>query len=104
QKALGVALINRQFSVQVFGSVDKAIGGYFKFWGGSRAEVVGVVEDGRYRSLTEDQQPAMFFSFLQHPQSGTWIVVRSQRDPQEVAAEVMRTMRGLARGLPFNIA
>ncbi|HEY2860616.1 MAG TPA: ABC transporter permease, partial [Terracidiphilus sp.] len=53
-----VALINRQFAVKVFGSVDKAIGGHFKFWGGNRAEVVGVVEDGKYRSLTEDQMPA----------------------------------------------
>jgi predicted permease len=98
-----VAVVNREFATKVFGSVNKAIGGYFKFWGGSRAEVVGVVEDGRYRSLTEDQQPAMFFSFLQHPQSGTWIVVRSQRDPQEIAAELMRTMRGLDRGLPFSV-
>ena len=59
-----MALVNRQFAVKVFGSVSKAIGGHFKFRGGKRAEVVGVVEDGKYRTLTEDQQPAMFFSFL----------------------------------------
>ena len=50
-----VALVNRQFAVKVFGSVDKAVGGHFKYWGGERAEVVGVVENGRYRTLTEDQ-------------------------------------------------
>ncbi|HEY4974692.1 MAG TPA: FtsX-like permease family protein, partial [Steroidobacteraceae bacterium] len=43
-----VALVNRTFALKVFGSVDKAIGGHFKFWGGTRAEVVGVVEDGKY--------------------------------------------------------
>ena len=78
--------MNRQFAVKVFGSVDKAIGGHFKFWGGTRAEVVGVVEDGKYRTLTEDQQPAMFFSFQQQQSSGTWLLVRSNRDPQEIAA------------------
>ena len=60
-----MALVNREFAVKVFGSVNKAIGGHFKFWDGQRAEVVGVVENGKYRSLTEEQRPAMFFSYLQ---------------------------------------
>ena len=34
QRAPKVALVNRQFAVKVFGSVDKAVGGHFKFWGG----------------------------------------------------------------------
>jgi predicted permease len=102
-KAPTVAVVNREFATKVFGSVDKAVGGHFKFWGGNLAEVVGVVEDGKYRTLTEDQQPAMFFSFLQHQQSGTWLVVRSQRDPQDIAAALERAMRGLDRGLPYTI-
>jgi predicted permease len=98
-----VVVVNQQFARKVFGSVGKAIGGHFKFWGGNRAEVVGVVENGRYRTLTEDQQPAMFFSFQQHPSSGTWVVVRSKRDPQDIAGALERAMRGLDTGLPFNI-
>lgn len=98
-----VALINRTFAVKVFGSVDKAIGGHFKFWGGNRAQVVGVVEDGKYRTLTEDQQPAMFFSFLQHPNSSTTLVVRSNRDPAEIARAVDTTLHGLDAGLPLSI-
>src|SRR5208337_909525 len=94
-KAPIVALVNRQFAMKVFGSVDKAVGGHFKFYGGKRAEVVGVVEDGRYRTLTEDQQPAMFFSFLQQQASGTWLVVRSVREPQEVAGAIEGKIRGL---------
>ena len=35
-----VAVVNREFARKVFGSVDKAVGGHFKFWGGNRAEVV----------------------------------------------------------------
>jgi predicted permease len=97
-----VALVNRQFAVKVFGSVQKAIGGHFKFFGGARAEVVGVVEDGKYRTLTEDQQPAMFFSFLQQQSSGTWILVRSSRDAGEISSALERAMRGLDAGLPFT--
>ena len=98
-----VALVNRQFAIKVFGSVDKAIGGHFKFWGGNRAEVVGVVENGKYRTLTEDQQPAMFFSFQQHKSSPTWLVVRSRRSPQEIAAALDKTLHGLDSGLPIEV-
>jgi predicted permease len=96
-------LVNRTFAVKVFGSVEKAIGGHFKFWGGNRAEVVGVVEDGRYRTLTEDQQPAMFFSFQQHQDNGTWLVIRSQRDPAEMTAAIVRTLHGLDSSMPIDI-
>lgn len=102
-KAPVVAVVNREFARKVFGSVDKAIGGHFKFWGGQRAEVVGVVEDGKYETLTEDQKPAMFFSFLQHPDTNTWLIVRSQRDPQEIAAALQRSMRSLDPVLPLEI-
>jgi len=98
-----VAVVNRQFAVKVFGSVEKAVGGHFKYWGGERAEVVGVVENGKYRSLTEDQMPAMFFSYQQHESSGTWFIVRSRRDPQEMAHALDTTIRGLDSTLPFSI-
>jgi predicted permease len=103
RKAPTVALINKQFAVKVFGSVQGAIGGHFKFWSGNRAEVVGVVEDGKYRTMTEDQQPAMFFSFEQHDDSSTWLVVRSQRDPQEMARALETTLHGLDSGIPLVI-
>jgi predicted permease len=102
-KAPVVALVNRRFALKVFGSVDKAIGGHFKFWGGMRAEIVGVVEDGKYRTMTEDQQPAMFFSFQQHQGSSIWLVVRSKRTPQEIAVALDRTVHGLDSGLPIVI-
>jgi predicted permease len=99
-----VALVNRQFAIKVFGSVQNAIGGHFKFYNGIRAEVVGVVEDGKYRFLTEEQQPAMFYSFKQQQASGTWILVRSNRDPAEFSGALERTMHGLDGGLPFTIS
>ncbi len=102
-KAPKVALINRQFAVKVFGSVNKAVGGHFKYYNGTRAEVVGVVEDGKYRTLTEDQQPAMFFSFLQERSSNTWLVVRSNRDPQEISAALEKALHGLDSAMPIVV-
>jgi predicted permease len=97
------ALVNRTFAEKVFGSVNNAIGGHFKYWNGSRAEVVGVVEDGKYRTLTEEQQPAMFLSFQQQPSSSTLVLARSERDPQEIANALERTIRGFDPGLPFVV-
>jgi predicted permease len=102
-KAPLVAVVNREFARKVFGSVDRAVGGHFKVWGGTRVEVVGVVEDGKYETLTEDRAPAMFFSFLQQLNSHTWIIVRSQRDPQEIAAALHRSLQRLDPALPLDI-
>lgn len=98
-----VAVVNKEFARKVLGGVEKAVGGHYKVWGGKRVEVVGVVEDGKYETLTEEQQPAMFYSFLQQPSSNTWILVRSQRDEQEIAAALQRSLHGVDAALPFEI-
>jgi predicted permease len=98
-----VALINRRFAVSLFGSVQNAVGGHFKFWSGNRAQVVGVVEDGKYRTLSENPQFAMFFSNQQHPGTNTWLVVRSQRDPREMAQALDRALHGVDSSLPLTI-
>jgi predicted permease len=98
-----VAVVNREFAREVFGSVDKAIGGHFKYSGAHRAEVVGVVEDGKYKTLTEDPMPAMFFPIQQQTSAFTWMVVRSQRDPQEIAEALERRLHDLDPGLPLMI-
>ena len=102
-KAPVVAVVNREFARKVFGSADNALGKHFKFWGGNRAEVIGVVEDGKYQTLTEDPKPAMFFSFLQHPSSQTWLIVRSDHDPQGIATALQRSMHNLDPALPLEI-
>jgi ABC-type antimicrobial peptide transport system permease subunit len=98
-----VAVVNREFARKVLGSVDRAIGSHFKVWNGTRVEVVGVVEDGKYETLTEDQQPAMFYSFLQQLNTNTWLIVRSDRTPQEIAAALQQSMHSLDPGLPLEI-
>jgi predicted permease len=98
-----VAVVNAEFARKVFGSVEKAVGSYFKIWQGTRVQVVGVVEDGKYFALTETPRAAMFSSFLQQPDSDVLLVVRSERDPHEIAAALERAMHGVDPALPLDI-
>ena len=98
-----VAVVNAEFARKIFGSVTGAMGGYFKIEDGTRIEVVGIAEQGKYHSLTEDPQPAMFLPFLQSPSSETWIVVRSNRDSQQLGPAIRNTLRDLDAGLPVYI-
>jgi predicted permease len=98
-----VAVVNREFASKIFGSATNALGGYCKMRDGTRVQVVGIVEDGKYLSLTEDPRPAMFLPFLQSPSSWTTLVLRSGRDPQELAAAIRSALRDLDAGLPFDI-
>jgi predicted permease len=98
-----VAVINQKFASEVFSSVTNAVGGYFKQRDGTRTQVVGIVEDGKYNNLTEDQQPAMFLPLLQSPSSHTYLAVRSDRDPGQLVATIRSTLRGLDAGLPVYI-
>jgi predicted permease len=98
-----VAVVNQEFARKMFGSEARAVGSAFKIWGGTRVIVVGVVANGKYRTLSEDPQPAMFFPILQSPSSYTWFLIRSTRDTSELAAAVEQTLRELNTGLPFRV-
>ncbi len=98
-----VAVVNPEFASKILGSIPDAIGRYFKMRDGTRVRVVGLVEDGKYKNLTEDQQPAMFLPLLQSPASWTWLVVRSSRDPQELAAAMRSVLRDIDPGMVLAI-
>jgi predicted permease len=103
KQAPRVAVVNREFARRVFGSEARAVNGFYKAIDGTRVQVVGVVENGRYRMLTEEQQPAAFLPILQSPSSSTWLIVRSNRDPQELTAAIQESLRNVDPGLPFSI-
>ncbi len=98
-----VAVVNRRFAEKIFGSTN-AVGGYFKRADGTRIQVVGLVEDGKYFSLTEDPEAAMFVPILQWPASDTVMVVRSSRDPRLLAPAMKSALRDLDSGLPAYIS
>jgi predicted permease len=98
-----VAVINQEFARRVFGSATKAIGHYFKKRDGTRIQVVGLVEDGKYNRLAEEQQPAMFVPILQSPSSQAYWLVRSSRDQTQLVGAIRSTVRDLDSGLPLYI-
>ena len=98
-----IAVVNAEFARKIFGSVAGALGGYYKIEDGTRVEVVGVAEQGKYHSLTEDAKPAMFFPLLQSASSETWMVVRSTGNPQRLAPVLRNVFRELDSGLPVYI-
>jgi predicted permease len=98
-----VAVVNRHFARKIFGSATKAMGGYYKMPEGTRIQVVGIAEDGKYGSLTEEALPAMFLPMLQWPMQSAWMVVRSDRDPQQLGTAIRSTLRQLDAGLPVYI-
>ncbi|MGA8311908.1 MAG: ABC transporter permease [Terriglobales bacterium] len=98
-----VAVVNREFARRIFGSVPNAVGGYYKMPDGTRIQVVGVAEDGKYGKLTENPQPAMFLPILQFPGNSAWLVVRSSRDPQQLGPAIRSTLHQIDAELPVVI-
>ena len=98
-----VAIVNQEFARRLFGSEAAAMGGYFKKRDGIRIQVVGIVEDGKYKTITEDPEPAAFLPILQAPSSSTWLVVRSKEDPKLLAAAMREALRNLDEAVPFRI-
>ena len=103
ENAPRVAVVNQEFARKVFGSEAKAMGSFFKNWGGKRVQVVGVVADGKYKTLSEDPQPAMFFPIQQAGRVDIWLIVRSNRGPQDLGPALSTTLHELDPGLPFTI-
>jgi predicted permease len=99
-----VAVINATFARMLFGNVP-AVGQYFLLYRGTQPKkVVGVVEDGKYQSLTEEAQPAMFFPLSQEVNgNATVVVVRSALPPTEIAAALHRTLTSVDPSLPLTL-
>jgi len=104
-----VAVVNRLFASRMFGSAASALGGYYKLDDGTRIQVVGIVEDGKYSpNITEEPRLAMFLPILQSPSTETWMVVGSSRvlsdrDAQQLAASIRTNLRDLDAGLPIFV-
>ena len=97
-----VAIVNREFARKVLAS-GAAVGQNFKMKDGTRVQVVGITEDGKYNSLTEDPVPAMFLPILQSPSTSTQILVRSSRDPQILGPAVRSALHQLDPAVPLDI-
>lgn len=103
QNAPRVAVVNRTFAATVRGDASSAVGRTFKLADGTRVQIIGLVEDGKYVSFTEDQEPAMFTPYLQAEPRATDMIVRSGRDPRQLIAAIRSQLHQLDPGLLVNI-
>ncbi len=95
-----VAIVNQTFARALFGNAS-AIGMRFRTGDSTSYEISGVVEDGKYDSLTESPQPAVFCAAGQQPDSNTTLVVRTQLPMVEIVPELSRGLASVDPSLPF---
>ncbi len=104
-----VAVVNGELARTLFGSVDGAIGHFYKMQDGTRIQVVGVAEDGKYDNLTENPSPALFIPVLQSPVMATTLLVRARPQGNHsqtvafLAASMRDKLRQLDAGMPVIV-
>jgi len=108
-----VAVVNSEFARKLFGSVDRAIGRFYKMKDGTRLQIVGVTEDGKYSTLTEEPASAIFVSILQSPAIATTLLVRAGSPGNGarnagshadfLAAAMRARLRQLDPGIPVTV-
>jgi len=98
-KAPQVAIVNQTFARQLFGT-ENAVGRRFATGSKEEIEIVGVVEDGKYLSLTEAARPAMFWPIQQSPSHDTVLLVRSWRPTAEMAEAMRKAVAEVDSGIP----
>jgi predicted permease len=97
-----VAIVNENFAREIFREAPSPVGLRFKLFDKDSYEIVGVVENGKYNSLTESPWPAMFFPLEQSPDSDTSLVVRSQLSPAEILPELNKALARIDPSVPFT--
>jgi predicted permease len=96
-----VAIVNAAFAKRVL-HPGNPVGQRFR---GGRTwpytEVIGLVEDGKYETLTESRQPVVFWSILQSYNSTTTLEVKSSVPPLQMVGEIRQAIARLDPELPI---
>ncbi len=79
------------------------MGRKFRDGGKTVFQIVGVVEDGKYESLTEGPSAAVFYPLPQSAEAFMTLIVRSQAPAAETAAALNRLISSVDASLPFTI-
>jgi predicted permease len=96
-----VAVVNDAFVRQILRATD-GLGRQFRYGPrGPLVDVVGVVETGKYQSLTEADTPAVFEPSPQAYNTTTVLLVRSSAPPGQTAAEMRRVLKSIDPALPL---
>ncbi len=95
-----VAIVNETFARQLLPGEDP-IGKRFRYsQNGPWEQIVGVVEDGKYRSLGELPMYAEFLPIAQHTPEDETIVARSTLPEEDVAGMLRRAVNQLDPSMP----
>jgi len=95
-----VAIVNREFARRLFHS-EHAVGRYFKNRAGVSIQIVGIMADGKYFTLSEDPEAAAFFPISQKLNTRTSLIVRTRRDTADVVGSIRNVVRDLDRAVPI---
>jgi predicted permease len=99
-----VAIVNEAFVRQLLPG-ENPLGKRFEHsTNGQWREIVGVVEDGKYRSLSEAPMPATFEPLVQSWNSSTAIVARSSLPEDQVTAMLRRAVMDLDSTITIAVA
>jgi predicted permease len=100
-KSPRVALVNRTFGRQVL-HTDQPVGKRFRFGtAGPLIQVIGVVEDGKYQTLTERPQPVVFQPILRVYNTTTTLIVKSSRPEAQMVEQMRQAVTQLDAHLPL---
>ena len=94
-----VAIINRALADRLFPNEDAL--GHRITGSNAPAEIVGIVEDGKYDSLSDDRQAAVFWPLLQRYNATTLVIARSPLPSDQLVRMLRDAVRELDPSLPF---
>ncbi len=106
EKAPHVAVINETMA-KTFWPNEDALGRRFKTkdsdhkW--AEFEVIGIVQDGKYKGIVEDPMPFFYKPLAQEYMSLRNIQVRTSLPPENLELQIASTIRALAPGLPVTV-
>lgn len=98
--APSVAVVNQALARLLYGTTD-VLGKRFFVGENQPVEIVGITTDGKYGNLTEDNAPALFRPFLQHPDSAAVLIARSDRNPAAIAQAMRAAVAGVDPAIPI---
>ncbi len=97
-----VAIVN-QAAARLFWPGEDAVGKVIEFGGeGLPIEIVGLVRDAHYQSLSDGPTPLVYLSLEQYYFATAVVYVHTAGNTDAVAAEVRRRLQALDRNLPLE--
>ena len=98
-----VAVINETMAQQFYPNTSP-IGRHFGKDSKARDEfeIIGVVKDVKYQSLTEPSKAMVYYPVTQRPQPLSTLALRLSGNPERIIPEVRRTLRDVNSNLPVD--